>query len=434
MQITDFHIHSKYSRACSKYLDIEHINHWCQIKGIDIVATSDFTHPAWFKELSDKLEPIGNGFYKLSQPELARSVYESSAVKLSTQREVQFFLCTELSCIYSQGGKVRRIHILVAFPSIEDVAKFNGELENRGAKLRADGRPILGMSGKDIVKIALDVNEKAILIPAHVWTPWFAIFGSKSGFDSVEECFEEYSQYIYALETGLSSDPKMNWQLSKNDRYTLVSNSDAHSLENLGREANVLDLPQVSYDQLYDTIKTGDNNRFKYTIEFYPEEGKYHLDGHASCKFSCMPEETKRLDGRCPTCGKQITVGVHHRVNSIADQPFGREPQADRKIPYKSIVPLAEIIAETLGVKSTKGKRVMDIYKDIIWQVGNEFHTLLDADIDLIAKSSTPLIAEGIKRVREGNVEVKGGYDGIYGEIHLFSDDERQQSKQKSLL
>jgi len=259
----------------------------------------------------------------------------------------------------------------------------------------------------------------------------FLLFGSKSGFDTVEECFEDLSPYIFALETGLSSDPAMNWRLSKNDKYTLVSNSDAHSLEKLGGEANVLNLPEISYDQIYDTIKQGDPTRFLYTIEFYPQEGKYHLDGHSACKFSCMPEETKKLKGRCPTCGKKITVGVHNRISELADKDMGREP--DSKIPFKSIIPLAEIISDAVGV-GDKSKKVRGIYKDIINGVGNEFFTLLDAEIAAIAKASSPLIAEGVRRVREGKVEVKGGYDGIYGEVNIYSEEERENFKPQSKL
>lgn len=431
MQITDFHIHSKYARACSKQLELEQIELWCQIKGIDIVACGDFTHPAWFKEIERKLEPLGNGFFRLHSPEQSALVRKESEIQVKQPREVFFTLGTEISCIYSQGGQVRRIHLLVIFPEMEHVKRFNQELTKRGAKLAADGRPILGMSTKLVAEIALSICEEVLLIPAHVWTPWFAIFGSKSGFDSVEECFEELSDYIYALETGLSSDPKMNWTLSQNDKYTLVSNSDAHSLDNLGREANVLDLPEVSYNQLFQTIKEGDPKRFKHTIEFYPEEGKYHLDGHRDCDFACMPEETKRLKERCPKCGRLLTVGVHHRISDLADKPLGREK--DPKIPFKSIIPLQEIISDIIGV-GKKSKKVFGIYKDLINQVGNEFYTLLDAPIEQIAQASTPMIAEGVKRMRDGAVELDPGFDGRYGVIRLFSDEERNQGQQRSLL
>lgn len=425
MQIFDFHLHSKYSRACSKQLDLEHIEHWCEIKGIDIVGTSDFTHPAWHKEIAAKLEPAGNGLYRLRPSEASKRVRAESgfAVARDGQKPAPvFFLSTELSCIYSQGGSVRRVHILLSFPELEHVHKLIKSLGKRGAKLASDGRPILGMSAKDIAAMALDISEKALIVPAHSWTPWFAIFGSKSGFDSVEECFGEYSKYIYALETGLSSDPAMNWRLSQNDRYVFVSNSDAHSLENLGREANVLNLDEVSYDGIYETLKNHDVGRFAYTIEFFPEEGKYHLDGHAPCGFSCEPEETKRLNGLCPKCGKRLTVGVYHRVSTLADRKLGEKPA--NGIPFKSIVPLQEIIADALGAK--KGtKKVQTMYKQIINNVGHEFFTLLEAPIEQIQKAGGVFIAEGIRRMREGKITVKPGYDGIYGTVSVFTDKER---------
>lgn len=426
MMIADFHLHSKYSRACSKQLDLEHIEYWSQIKGIDVVATSDFTHPAWIKEIESKLQPLGNGLFKLHSPEQSKQVRQSSLYQLKQPRDVQFILGTEISCIYSQGGKVRRVHLLVLFPELEHGKKFIKALEHRDAKLKSDGRPILGISALDILKMSLEISEKALVIPAHAWTPWFSVFGSKSGFDSVEECFGDDAKYIYALETGLSSDPLMNWRLSKNDKYTLISNSDAHSLDNLGREANVFGFDAASYDAIFNAIKTHDIDHFKFTIEFFPEEGKYHLDGHAACEFFCEPEETKRLQGRCPKCRRLLTVGVHHRVAALADQPLGREPQ--KKIPYKSIIPLTEIIADVLQV-SKKSKKVEQAYRQIINGVGDEFYTLLDAPIETIAKvSHHPLIPEGIRRMREGKVHIRPGYDGLYGIISLFEEKERERT------
>lgn len=429
MQIFDFHLHSKYSRACSKQLDLEHIQAWCGIKGIDIIGTSDFTHPAWNKELQKKLQPIGNGLFRLRpSEEVKRAALEVGFAPPpdASRPEPVFFLSTEVSCIYSEGGKVRRIHILVAFPELEHVQAFIKALEKRGGKLTSDGRPILGMTAKDIAAMAIDICEQAILVPAHAWTPWFAIFGSKSGFDSVEECFGEYAKYIYALETGLSSDPSMNWRLSQNDKYLLVSNSDAHSLENLGREANVLNLDTVSYDSIYKTLKNHDVGRFAYTIEFFPEEGKYHLDGHAPCGFSCEPEETKRLDGRCPKCGKRLTVGVYHRVAELADRAAGGKPAS--AVPFKSIVPLAEILADAIGAKKAT-KKVQTVYRDLITKVGHEFHILLDAPIEIIAAAAGPVVAEGIRRMRAGQLTIAPGYDGIYGRVSVFSEKERGADK-----
>lgn len=431
MQIFDFHLHSKYSRACSKQLDLEHISHWCGIKGIDIVGTSDFTHPAWHKEIASKLEPLGNGLYALRTSDESKAVAAASGFRPApgaNQSAPFFFLSTEISCIYSQGGSVRRIHLLLAFPEMAHVVAFIKALEKRGAKLASDGRPILGISAKDIAAMALEISEKALIVPAHSWTPWFAIFGSKSGFDSVEECFGEYSKYIYALETGLSSDPAMNWRLSQNDRFVMVSNSDAHSLENLGREANVLNLDTVSYDAIYETLKNHDVGRFAYTIEFFPEEGKYHLDGHAACAFSCEPEETKRLNGLCPKCGKRLTVGVYHRVSTLADRPLGEKPA--NGIPYKSIVPLQEIIADALGAKKNT-KKVQALYQVVINRVGHEFFTLLEAPIEAVQAAAGSLVAEGIRRMREGKITVKPGYDGVYGTVSVFSEKERENGVAK---
>lgn len=432
MQIADFHLHSKYSRACSKQLDLEHIEHWCQIKGIDIVATSDFTHPAWIKEIESKLQPSGNGLFTLRAPETSKVVRAASEYRVANARPVQFILGTEISCIYSQGGQVRRVHLLVLFPELAHAKSFIAALEKRDAKLKSDGRPILGISAHDILEMALEISEQALVIPAHAWTPWFSVFGSKSGFDSIEDCFGEDSRYIYALETGLSSDPLMNWRLSKNDKYTLISNSDAHSLDNLGREANVFDFAAPSYQAIFDAIRAHDIDHFKYTIEFFPEEGKYHMDGHAACEFFCTPEETKKHDGRCPKCRRLLTVGVHHRVAALADHPLGREPK--NKIPYRNIIPLCEIIADALQI-SKKSKKVERAYRSIINAVGNEFYTLLDAPIEDIAKAAThPLIAEGIRRMREGKVHIRPGYDGIYGAISLFSEKERPKVSQSALF
>lgn len=427
--ITDLHIHSKYARACSKLLDLEHIFFWCQIKGIDLVACGDFTHPAWFKEIENKLEPEGNGFFQLRSEETI-AVSRSIGFAPPSPKPVRFLLGTEISSIYSQGGKARRIHLLILFPELAHVKRFNQELIRRGANLHADGRPILGLSAQEIASICLDISDRALLIPAHAWTPWYAIFGSKSGFDSVEECFGEYAQFIYAFETGLSSDPKMNWMLSQNDRYAVVSNSDAHSLDNLGREANVFSFPEMTYDQLVSAIKDKDPQRFLFTIEFYPEEGKYHLDGHRICGFSCMPEETKKLNGRCPKCGRLLTVGVHHRISELADHPFGREPK--QKIPYKSIVPLQEMIADMLAV-GKKTKKVQQLYQKAITRLGNEFHILLENEMEEIAQVDS-LLAEGVRRMRSGEVHIKPGYDGEYGTMKIFDEKEPAQEKQGSLI
>ncbi|MFC1598705.1 endonuclease Q family protein [Patescibacteria group bacterium] len=414
--IADLHIHSKYSRACSPELTLPNIDLWCKYKGIDLVATSDFTHPEWFKDIKNHLEPLNNGLFIL------RHAQHDNPTK--------FILGTEVSCIYKQGDKCRRIHLNIFFPDIKDVAKFNSTLEKQGRNLKSDGRPILGLSAIQIAEIVFNVNEKAIIIPAHAWTPWFSIFGSKSGFDTIEECFDIYTPYIYAIETGLSSDPPMNWRLSALDDILLVSNSDAHSLPNLGREANVFDWNEPSYDEFYNTLKNRDKSKFKYTIEFFPEEGKYHVDGHAKCGISMEPEETKKNKGLCPHCKKPLIVGVLNRVDELADR---KANMAKDKIPFKSIVPLQEIIAESFNV-GKGSKRVQEEYFNMIKKGGSEFSILLDKKIDELKEIAVPEVVEAIKRVRAGKLNIEPGYDGIYGKVQIFKDDEERGAVQKSLI
>jgi uncharacterized protein (TIGR00375 family) len=413
-QIADLHIHSKYSRACSQDLTLVNIDKWCQIKGIDIVATGDFTHPAWFNEIKSKLEPLGTGLYKLK----------------NDSKGTKFILGTEISCIYKQGDKCRRIHINIFFPEISDVEKFNEYLEKGGYNLKSDGRPILGMSAIELAKISLKINEKALIIPAHAWTPWFSIFGSKSGFDTIEECFGVYAKNIFAIETGLSSDPPMNWRLSALDKITLVSNSDAHSLPNLGREANVFDLTESSYDEIYNTLKNQDKKKFLYTIEFFPEEGKYHYDGHASHNYSITPQEAKKNKNICPIDKKPLTIGVLHRVDDLADREVG---ELDNHIPFKNIVPLQEIIAEAFDVGKSS-KRVQEEYFSMIKKGKNEFAILLDLSIEELKKIGQGEVVEGIKRVRDGKLFIEPGYDGIYGKVKIFNGKERKKFQQASLI
>ena len=428
-QIADLHIHSKYSRSCSPDLTLPNIAQWCQYKGIDIVATGDFTHPAWFKDIKEQLEPMGNGLFKLKE-EISSSRRSDLLIASSNMVKTSFILGTEISCIYKQGDKCRRIHINIFFPEIKDVEKLIEHLEKAGCNLKSDGRPIIGLSAKELAKICLNINEKAIIIPAHAWTPWFSIFGSKSGFDSIEECFGEYAKNIFAIETGLSSDPPMNWRLSALDKIVLVSNSDAHSLQNLGREANVFDWDKPSYDEFYNTLKNQDKKKFLYTIEFFPEEGKYHLDGHASCKVVMDPEQTKKNKGICPVCKKPLTIGVLYRVAEIADRDKG---ELDTHIPYKSLVPLQEIIAEAFDVGKSS-KRVQAEYFNIIKKANSEFAALLDLSFDELKKITLPEVAEAIKRVREGKLFIEPGYDGIFGKVKIFSQNEKKGFEQKSLI
>lgn len=402
--VADLHVHSRFSRACSKLLTLENNALWCEKKGVNVLGTGDFTHPEWYKEIETQLIEAEPGMYRLA------SGHHST---------VRFVMTTEVSQIYKRGGKTRRIHNLVFAPSLDAVRRINAWLVESGFNVKADGRPILGIDSEELYKKLKDIDEGIVLCPAHVWTPWFALFGSKSGFDSVEECFGEMSKEVFSIETGLSSDPFMNRSWSHLDRLALLSNSDAHSPQNFGREANVFEISEqeLSFANLMDAIKTKDKERFLYTIEFFPEEGKYHIDGHASCNFSCEPEETKKLGGRCPVCGGVITVGVLSRVTDLADRAPASEVM-EGHIPYKSIIPLPEMIGLALG-KKPKAKKVQEIYEHMIAHGGNEFYLLLDTKVKDLSALSDERIADAIVRMREGNITWRAGYDGVYGEPQL---------------
>ncbi len=411
--VADFHIHSKYSRATSRDMDLESLDKWVKIKGIKVLGTGDFTHPEWLKNLKEKLEPAEPGLFKLKK----------------SNSETRFILTAEISCIYSKAGKVRKIHIIIFAPSFETAEKINAQLGWIG-NLKADGRPILGLDVKELAKIVLNASEDCLVIPAHLMTPWFSLFGSKSGFDSIEECFEEYSKYIFAGETGLSADPKMLWRMSDGRKMTLISNSDAHSPAKLGREANVFDT-ELSYPAITEAIKTKNPQKFLYTIEFFPEEGKYHYDGHRLCQISLSPEESKKYNNICPNCAKPLTIGVLNRVNSLADRPEGSKPEG--AIPFKSLVPLSEIIADVFGVLPG-AKQVEKEYKNLIEKFGNEFEILLNASRQNLEIATLPEIAEGIERVREGKIYIEPGYDGVYGKIKIFSHNEKKNSSRQGIL
>ena len=335
-------------------------------------------------------------------------------------------LTTELSCIYKRGGKVRRIHNCVFVPSLAAVDAIIANLDKRGCNLKSDGRPILGLDSEELLKIILEADPTSLLVPAHAWTPWFAIFGSQSGFDSIEECFGDLSSEIHAIETGLSSDPAMNWRLSARDRVMLLSNSDAHSAPNLGREANVMDLPERSYPAFAEVLRKKQKERFLYTIEFFPEEGKYHYDGHRLCGVRLTPAETKKNNGLCPSCKKPLTIGVMHRVDALADRPDGFRPTGAPD--YRRLVPLMEVVADALG-KTKAAKVVSEMTKHLVEKVGSEFHILLDASVKEIEAHSTPEVAEAIRRMREGKLTVLPGYDGEYGTVKIFTDEERKGMK-----
>ncbi len=409
----DFHLHSKYSRATSPQMDLENLDKWAKIKGIKVLGTTDFTHPIWFKELKEKLEPAEPGLFKLK----------------NSDSETRFILTTEISCIYSKKGRVRKIHIIVFAPDFKTVEKINTHLGWIG-NLKSDGRPILGLDAKELAKIVLNVSEDCLIVPAHLLTPWFSLFGSRSGFDSLEECFEDYSKYIFAGETGLSASPSMLWRMPDGRKLSLISNSDSHSPAKLGREANVFDT-ELSYNAIIEAIKQKDPQKFLYTIEFFPEEGKYHFDGHRNCNISLSPAETKKYNGICPRCGRPLTVGVLNRVEQLADRPEGFKPQG--AIPYKSLIPLAEIIAEVLGV-GVGTKEVEKQYKDLIEKFGSEFNVLLNVSVSDLRAATLPEIAEAISRVREGKVSVEPGYDGVYGKIRIFSKGEKKDLSRQGTL
>jgi len=424
--VADFHIHSKYSRAVSRDMTLENLDKWTRIKGINIIGTGDFTHPQWFKEIKEKLEPAEPGLFVLK-----KHLKQESIGKLENNSDPRFMLTTEISCIYSKNGKVRRIHHLILAPSIEVVEKINSKLSFIG-NLVSDGRPILGLDSKELLKICLEASEDIVFIPAHAWTPWFSIFGSKSGFDSIEECFEDLSSHIYSIETGLSSDPPMNWRLSELDKITLVSNSDSHSLNRIGREANVFDMDKMDYFEIKRIIQSKDKSKFLYTVEFFPEEGKYHYDGHRTCGVSLAPEESQNYNLNCPKCLKPLTIGVLSRVRELADRKKGFEPE--NRIPFKNMVPLDQIIGDSLGVGSAT-KSVWREYEKLIKNFDNEFKVLFDATRSQLDVITLLEIVEGIIRVREGRLHIEPGYDGEYGKIKIFTEEERQNlSKQGTLL
>ena len=426
--VADFHIHSKYSRATSKDMDVEHLDKWAKIKGIKVLGTGDFTHPLYLKELKANLEPAEPGLFKLKAIAVKKTKNLLGDFQLP-ENETRFMLTAEISCIYSKNNRTRKIHLLIFAPSFEAVEKINAHLGWIG-NIKSDGRPILGLDAKELAKIVLNVSSDCLIIPAHAWTPWFSVFGSMSGFDSLEECFDEYTKHIYAIETGLSSDPAMNWRLSKLDNITLISNSDSHSPSRIGREANVFDA-EIDYHSITDVIKKKGKGKFLYTVEFYPEEGKYHIDGHRNCKVSMSPEETKKLKGICPVCKKPITIGVLYRVMQLADRKDGYKPE--KAVPYKNLVPLDQIIADALDM-GVSTKAVQKRYVELINRFGNEFNILLNAQKSEIENASSPEIGEGIMRVREGKLKIEPGYDGEFGKVKIFSDKERKNFLKQNKL
>lgn len=424
--IADLHIHSYLSRACSKLLHPESLHRWCQLKGITVLATGDFTHPRWFQELKEKLIPAEPGLFRL-RPDLARSIDE--LVPGPCRAPVRFLLGVEISSIYKKGSRVRKVHNLVYAPSFEVAAQINTCLDKIG-NLRSDGRPILGLDSKKLLSIVLDISEEAYLIPAHAWTPHFAVFGSESGFDSLDECFEDLTPHIFAIETGLSSDPPMNWRVSALDKITLISNSDAHSLEKLAREANVLET-DLSYGGIFHAIKKGDPSRFLKTLEFFPEEGKYHVDGHRNCKTRLMPQETRRRKGLCPVCEKPVTVGVLHRVEKLADRPAGKQPPGT--VGFENIVPLKEVLGQVRRVGPGSVKVDRD-YHYLLSLFGSELSILRELPLERLEAEGFSLLSLALQRMRGGEVQVQPGYDGEYGVISLLREKDFTPRNQLSLL
>lgn len=413
--IADLHIHSSHSRATSREMCLELLAKWAALKGIALLGTGDFTHPAHFASIEEKLVPSGRGLFTLKE-------------QSGQPDPVHFMLTAEVSNIFTQGGRTRKVHSLIFCPTLEAARKMNAEFASRG-NISSDGRPIFGFSAQELLKIVLDASPEAMLVPAHAWTPWFSIFGSKSGFDSIEECFGAYSKHIHAIETGLSSNPQMNWRISALDNIALLSNSDAHSPSKLGREANVFDCG-LDYYEITGAIKNKDPKKFLYTIEFYPEEGKYHSDGHRACGVRLDPARTRRLSGVCPACGKGLTVGVLSRVEDLSDRPEGFIPEL--AIPARQLVPLQEIIAASMGA----GVATVKVQREYLrlLSINTEFSYLLDLHDDELTDAAGPRLASAIMKVRRGDISVLPGYDGEFGKISIFSTDSRPEEAMPGLF
>lgn len=439
--IADLQIHSKFARATSQKMVLPEIAKWAHKKGIGLIATGDWTHPLWFREIESLLTEKSNGIYGLKKTD-------------EDTKDVRFLLSTEVSSIYSQAGKTRRVHNLIFSPSIETVKKINKELTARGAKLMSDGRPIVGLSSIEIIELVLGIDENALLIPAHIWTPWFSMFGSKSGFDSITECFGKYSKYIYAVESGLSSDPMMNWGIKELDNRNILSFSDAHSGLKIGREATVFIpnkeqsnnkslIKDFNYSDIQLAIKNDPKGKLTvgYTIEFFPEEGKYHWSGHRSCNVRYNPKEVKEKGEICPVCKKPLTIGVENRILDLSTKIYGKDDilisqnksgltfiidKDKKRKPFVSIIPLAEILLKLNNNSPTKSERE---YERLVTTYANEFDILLNKPYEEISIHGGEKLAKAIKNIREREVSVNPGYDGVFGEIHLFKEDEKQNNK-----
>ncbi|OGM24858.1 hypothetical protein A2962_04110 [Candidatus Woesebacteria bacterium RIFCSPLOWO2_01_FULL_39_61] len=429
--IADLEVHSKYARAVSPSMNVPTIALWADKKGIDLVGSGDFTHPMWLRELESQLEEDGDGIYKL----------KNSATKS------RFLLTSEVSCIYTHNGKGRRVHIMVYLPSFSSVRAFNEELTKRGANLFSDGRPIIGLTLTQVAEIALTVDKRALIIPAHVWTPWFGFYGSMSGYDSLSEAFGNLEKYIPAVETGLSSDPAANWRIGELAGKRIVSFGDAHSPQKLGREATVFQIKnsklKITYQDVYDAIwnKTDGGWEIAYTIEFYPEEGKYHYTGHRSCNIVYSPNEARKWGMTCPTCGRQLTMGVMSRVEALSSQEITNDKlqitndklgvawirdEKGKYPPYVMLVPLLEILSEAL-IAGVGSQTVINVYEQLIHSFESEFNVLLKTEIADIAKMAGQKISEAIQKVRSGDIFIKPGYDGVFGTVKIWKEEEEKE-------
>ncbi len=415
--VADLHIHSRFSRACSQQLNVPNLTMWAKLKGIDVLGTGDCLHPLWLNELKALLKEDGAGFL-INDKEPA----------------VKFLLTVEVASIYSHKGAVRRVHNVMIFPSFEAAEKLQKALLVKKANLSSDGRPIVGISSKDLLRMCLEIDKNTIFMPSHIWTPWFGVFGSQSGYDSLRDCFEDLTEYIYAIETGLSSDPAMNWRIKELDNRSIISNSDAHSLPNLGRESTVFagDL-SAGYPGLFRDIK---EQKIAGTIEFYPEEGKYHYTGHRNCNVKYAPEDTRVKGAKCPVCGRNLTIGVMERVEALADRSVGElgvvrengmvKSRHFNRPGYKMLVPLLQIIAEAFETAPTTQK-VLNEYKKLTSILGSELKILTKVPIEEIAKVSGSKVAEGVEKVRKGDLVIDPGYDGVYGVVKIWGHKKEEQ-------
>jgi uncharacterized protein (TIGR00375 family) len=419
--VADLHIHSRFSRATSPSLDFPVLFRGALEKGIQLLGTGDFTHPGWMGEIEEQLEPAEEGLFKL-KPALARAARQGVA-RACASADVRFVLQVEISNVYRKDGRVRKNHNLVYVPSLAAARGLNARLAKLG-NLASDGRPILRLDARDLLEMVIESDPRAFLIPAHIWTPWFSMLGSRSGFDSLGACFGDLSTAIFAVETGLSSDPPMNWRVGSLDGLTLVSSSDAHSASRLGREACLLDI-DLGYESLLGALRTRDG--FLGTLEFHPEQGKYHFDGHRSCGVRFAPGQTRAHGGCCPACGKPLTVGVASRVHDLADHPEGRRPESAR--PFENLLALEDIASQVLGV-GPGTKKVRDLVAQVLSVLGPELHVLREAPLEDVRRVAGERAAEGIRRVRVGQVTVESGYDGEYGVVQVFDPPDRLNPRQ----